>query len=305
LHDLDLSQSINAMTNMLRRILGEDIQVQFKFAMEPLFIHADAGMMDQVLMNLAVNSRDAMTKGGQLLIETSAVEFDESAAAKSAQIRPGKFICLTVSDTGGGIAPENLARIFEPFFTTKEVGKGTGLGLATIFGIVRQHHGWINVDSEVGEGTTFHIYLPRVEKISPQNAEPPKLTFMTGGNETILLVEDDPSLRASVKITLSRLGYRVLETANGAEALAVWKQHREAIHLLLTDLIMPGGMTGKDLSEWILTENPKLKVIYVSGYSAEIAGTDFQLQEGVNFLPKPFQSHKLAKIIRDRLDARP
>jgi PAS domain S-box-containing protein len=305
LRDLDLSQSIKAMTNMLRRILGEDIQVQFKFAMQPLFIHADAGMMDQVLMNLAVNSRDAMTKGGQLVIETSTAEFNESDAAKSAQIRPGKFICLTVSDTGGGIPPENLARIFEPFFTTKEVGKGTGLGLATIFGIVRQHHGWINVDSEVGHGTTFRIYLPRVEKMFPQNAEPPKLTSMPGGNETILLVEDDPSLRASVKITLSRLGYHVLETANGAEALAVWKQHGEVIHLLLTDLIMPGGMTGKDLSEWILNENPKLKVIYASGYSAEVAGADFKLQEGVNFLPKPFQSHKLAKIIRDNLDRQP
>jgi two-component system, cell cycle sensor histidine kinase and response regulator CckA len=305
LRDLDLSQSINGMANMLRRILGEDIQVQFKFAMQPLFIHADAGMMDQVLMNLAVNSRDAMTKGGQLVIETSTAEFNESDAAKSAQIRPGKFICLTVSDTGGGIPPENLARIFEPFFTTKEVGKGTGLGLATIFGIVRQHHGWINVDSEVGHGTTFRIYLPRVEKMFPQNAEPPKLTSMPGGNETILLVEDDPSLRASVKITLSRLGYHVLETANGAEALAVWKQHGEVIHLLLTDLIMPGGMTGKDLSEWILNENPKLKVIYASGYSAEVAGADFKLREGVNFLPKPFQSHKLAKIIRDNLDRQP
>jgi PAS domain S-box-containing protein len=305
LHDLDLSQSINNMANMLRRILGEDILVQFKFAMRPLFIHADAAMMDQVLMNLAVNSRDAMTKGGQLDIETSAAEFDASDAAKSVQIRPGKFICLAVSDTGTGIAPENLARIFEPFFTTKGVGKGTGLGLATIFGIVRQHHGWINVDSEVGQGTTFRIYFPCVEKMSPQNVEPLKLTSMPGGDETILLVEDDRSLRASVNITLSRLGYHVLEAANGVEALAIWKQQRDVIHLLLTDLIMPDGMTGKDLSERILQENPKLKVIYVSGYIPEIAGTDLKLQQGVNFLPKPFQSPKLAKIIRDRLDARP
>jgi CheY-like chemotaxis protein len=246
-----------------------------------------------------------MTKGGQLDIETSAAEFDASDAAKSVQIRPGKFICLAVSDTGTGIAPENLARIFEPFFTTKGVGKGTGLGLATIFGIVRQHHGWINVDSEVGQGTTFRIYFPCVEKMSPQNVEPLKLTSMPGGDETILLVEDDRSLRASVNITLSRLGYHVLEAANGVEALAIWKQQRDVIHLLLTDLIMPDGMTGKDLSERILQENPKLKVIYVSGYIPEIAGTDLKLQQGVNFLPKPFQSPKLAKIIRDRLDARP
>jgi PAS domain S-box-containing protein len=305
LRDLDLSQSINAMTNMLRRILGEDIQSQFKFAMQPLFIHADAGMMDQVLLNLAVNSRDAMPRGGRLGIETSAAEFDEKTAANSAQIRPGKFVCLSVSDTGVGIAPENLVRIFEPFFTTKGIGKGTGLGLATVFGIVRQHNGWIDVDSKVGEGTTFRIYLPRVATPPRQNVLTPELTSMPGGDETILLVEDDPSLRASMSATLLRLGYRVLEAANGLEALKTWTGRHESIQLLLTDLVMPGGITGKDLGEQISRENPRLKVIYASGYSAEVAGADFRLQEGVNFLPTPFQSHKLATIVRNRLDARP
>jgi two-component system cell cycle sensor histidine kinase/response regulator CckA len=302
LRDLDLNQSINNMTKMLRRILGEDIQMQFKFAIRTLFIHADAGMMDQILMNLAVNSRDAMPKGGRLVIETSAVDFDESVRHQSTQARPGSFVCLSVSDTGCGIAPEILPRIFEPFFTTKDVGKGTGLGLATIFGIVQQHQGWINVYSEGGHGTAFRIYLPRLAKKPGQNPEQPTLTSMRGGNETILLVEDDASLRASVRKTLSQLGYRVLEAVNGIEALEVWNQHRDEIHLLLTDLVMPGGMTGKDLAARLLEKNPKLRVIYASGYSAQVAGKDLPLEEGVNFLTKPFQAQKLAQTLRNCLD---
>jgi PAS domain S-box-containing protein len=300
--DLDLNQSISNMTKMLWRILGEDIKMQFKFAMQPLFIHADPGMMDQVLMNLAVNSRDAMPKGGRLVIETSTAEFDESVRGQSAQARPGSFVCLSVSDTGCGIPAENLPRIFEPFFTTKDVGKGTGLGLATVFGIVQQHQGWVHVYSEAGHGTTFRIYLPRLAGMSRQKPELPTLTSMRGGNETILLVEDDAFLRASVHKALSQLGYRVLEAINGIEALEVWKQHREEIHLLLTDLVMPGGMTGKDLAERLLPENPRLKVIYVSGYSAEVAGRDFPLEEGVNFLAKPVQAFKLAQTVRQILD---
>jgi PAS domain S-box-containing protein len=302
--DLDLSQSINSITNMLRRILGEDIQIQFKFALQPLFIHADAGMLDQVLMNLSVNSRDAMPRGGRLVIETSAVDFNETVTAQSAKGRPGAFVCLSVSDNGCGIPPENLSRIFEPFFTTKDVGKGTGLGLATLFGIVQQHNGWVNVYSEVGQGTTFRIYLPRLAKlsISPQKTEQPVLTTLRGGDETILLVEDDNFLRPSVRQTLTHLGYRVLEASNGIEALEVWKKHRDEIHLLLTDMVMPGGITGKELSVRLLQENPKLKVVYASGYSAEIISHDFPLKEGVNFLTKPFQAQKLAQIIRQSLD---
>jgi PAS domain S-box-containing protein len=300
--DRDLNQAINDMAKMLRRTLGEDIQLQFKFAMQSLFIHADAGMMDQVLMNLAVNARDAMPKGGQLVIETSAEDFDESVRAQSARASSGSLVCLSVSDTGCGIPPEVLPRIFEPFFTTKEAGKGTGLGLATVFGIVEQHQGWINVHSEVGHGTTFHIYLPQLTKISKREPEQPTLTSTRGGNETILLVEDDIFLRASVRKSLSQLGYRVLEAIDGIEALEVWKQNRGGIHLLLTDLVMPGGMTGKDLGERLLKENPKLKVIYASGYSGEIAGKDFPLEEGVNFLAKPFQTQKLAQTVRNCLD---
>ncbi|HUZ07052.1 MAG TPA: ATP-binding protein, partial [Candidatus Paceibacterota bacterium] len=286
-----------------RRTLGETIEVQFKFSLQSLPIHADAGMMDQVLMNLAVNGRDAMPDGGRLIIETSPVEFDEAAASHSNQIRPGKFVCLSVSDTGCGIAPENLSRIFEPFFTTKEVGKGTGLGLATVFGIVQQHHGWINVYSEAGHGTTFRIYLPRLAKMSEQKKEQSVLTPARGGGETILFVEDDKFLRPSLCQILSRLGYRVLVAANGVEAIEVWKQHRDEIHLLLTDLVMPGGINGMELAGQLLELNPKLKVIYASGYSAEVASKDFPLEEGVNFLNKPFELHKLAQTVRQMLDA--
>ena len=301
LRDLDLNESINNMTKMLRRTLGEQVQMEFKFAMQSIFIHADAGMMDQVLMNLAVNARDAMPKGGRLIIETSVVEFDEAAAVHSTLVRPGSFACLSVSDTGCGISADNQLRIFEPFFTTKDVGKGTGLGLATVFGIIQQHQGWINVYSEVGLGTTFRIYIPRLAKMSEQK-EKPALLPMRGGNETILLVEDDAFLRASVRVTLLQLGYHVIEAINGVEALEIWKQHRDEIHLLLTDLVMPGGINGMELGERLLKESPVLKVIYASGYSAEVAGKNSPLKEGVNFLTKPFQAHKLAQTVRQMLD---
>ena len=302
LRDLDLNQSINDMTKMLRRTIGDDIQVQFKYTMHPLLIHADAGMMDQVLMNLAVNAHDAMPKGGQLVIETSAVEFDESVRAQSPQGRPGSFVCLSVSDTGCGIPPEILPRIFEPFFTTKDIGKGTGLGLATVFGIVQQHQGWINVYSETGRGTVFRIYLPRLAVKPGQESGQPALTAVRGGKETILLVEDEGTLRTSMCKALSQLGYHVLESVSGVEAQKVWEQQHGEIHLLLTDMVMPGGVTGKDLAERFLTENPKLKVIYTSGYSVEVASRDFPLEEGLNFLTKPFGAHRLAQTIRNCLD---
>jgi two-component system cell cycle sensor histidine kinase/response regulator CckA len=297
-----LNQSINEMTKMLRRTLGENIQVQFKFAMEPLLIRADAGMMDQVLMNLAVNARDAMPKGGQLVIETSTVEFDESVRGQSPQARPGSFVCLSVGDTGCGIPPKNLLRIFEPFFTTKDVGKGTGLGLATVFGIVQQHQGWINVYSEAGHGTIFRIYLPRLAAKSGPESGQPEPAAVRGGNETILLVEDEKALRASMCKALSQLGYRVLESVSGVETQKVWEQHREEIDLLLTDMVMPGGMTGRDLAKRLLQENQKLKVIYTSGYSVEVASRDFPMEEGVNFITKPFGARKLAQTVRDCLD---
>jgi CheY-like chemotaxis protein len=277
--------------------------LQFKFAILPLVIHADAGMMDQVLMNLAVNACDAMPKGGQLVIETFAVDFDEVTAAQNPPARPGSFVCLSVGDSGCGIAPEILPRIFEPFFSTKEVGKGTGLGLATVYGIVQQHQGWIIVHSEVGLGTTVRVYLPRLARMSAPMPRQPALTHSRAGHETILLVEDDASLRASMCKTLSQLGYHVLEASNSVVALEVWKPNRDRIHLLLTDLIMPGEMTGKDLGKRLLKENPRLKVIYTSGYSAKVADGTFPLEDGINYLAKPFMAEKLAQTVRQNLDA--
>lgn len=300
--NLNLHDSITGMAKMLQRTLGELFQLKFNFSGDHLWLHADPGMIDQILLNLVVNARDAMPKGGQIIIETSAVELDEPSAGQTSKARAGAFVCLSVTDTGCGIAPEILPQIFEPFFTTKEVGKGTGLGLATVFGIVQQHKGWINVYSEVGRGSTFRIYLPRQAEDTDTKFISAPAGSAVGGNETILLVEDEPSLRLSLRTVLLRLGYRVLEAANGREALEVWRQHREEIRLLLTDMVMPGDLSGRDLADQILRENPKLKVIYSSGYSAEITTNDFLLQEGVNFLTKPFEAGKLAKTIRNRLD---
>jgi CheY-like chemotaxis protein len=209
---------------------------------------------------------------------------------------------VSVTDTGCGIPPEILPRIFEPFFTTKDIGKGSGLGLATVFGIVQQHQGWINVYSDVGRGTTFRIYLPRLIKASEQKVAREILNNMPGGTETILLVEDDHALRANVRSVLARLGYRVLEAPHGKAAAELWQQHRDEIRLLLTDMVMPGSMSGIDLAGELLKQDPKLKVIYASGYSADVASNDFPMEEGVNFLTKPFEVHKLAQTIRHCLD---
>jgi CheY-like chemotaxis protein len=209
---------------------------------------------------------------------------------------------LSVTDNGLGIPADVLPRIFEPFFTTKEPGKGTGLGLATVFGIVQEHKGWIKVYSEAGRGTTFRICLPRLANRSGPEAAPTELTTLPGGHETILLVEDDAHLRASMRTALAQLGYRVLEATNGIEARKIWKENRDAIHLLLTDLVMPGGINGMELAETFLQESPGLKVIYASGYSVEVARKDSRLDPGVNLLNKPFAAHKLAQMVRNRMD---
>jgi two-component system, cell cycle sensor histidine kinase and response regulator CckA len=256
-----------------------------------------------VLMNLAVNSRDAMPKGGRLVIDTSAVDFEDSIPAVSIKTRAGPFVCLSVSDTGCGITPENLLRVFEPFFTTKNADKGTGLGLATVFSIVQQHHGWINVYSEVGHGTTFRIYLPRLTSVSGGMLSQPELPALRGREETILLVEDDAFLRTAAQKTLPQSGYRVLAAMNGTEALKIWKLNRDKIRLLLTDLVLPGDINGRELGELLVKEEPKLKVIYTSGHGAEVAAEDLTLIEGANFIGKPFPAFKLSQTVGRALDA--
>ena len=299
---LDVNQVVAQMTRMLQRILGEDIEMRLQYAAQPVFVRADAGMLEQILLNLVVNSRDAMPKGGRLVVETTAADFDPAVVAQNPQRREGAFVCLSVSDNGCGIPTDLMPRIFEPFFTTKDVGKGTGLGLATVYGIVEQHYGWVEVSSEIGQGTTFRIYLPRLAATDAPGPANHDLATVRGGSETILLVEDEPSLRLLAQKYMTRLGYKIIEADSGVQALKIWPQHKNEIALLVTDLVMPGGVSGLELAEQLRRDLPGLKIIYTSGYSADIAGLDFSLQEGVNFLPKPFNPQNLARIVRKVLD---
>ncbi len=304
LQNLDLNDVVANLAKMLQRIIGEDVQMELRLHPRPLMTHADPGMLDQVLMNLVVNARDAMPKGGCLSIAVSERRVDDSISRQESDAAPGHYACLSVGDTGEGIAPEVLPRIFEPFFTTKGVGKGTGLGLATVFGIVKQHKGWIKVDNHPGHGVTFHVYFPACSSATSepdQVAEPPTPSLQ--GTETILLVEDELSVRAPMSLILRRHGYQVLEAANGVEALQLWPQCREQVALLLTDLVMPGGMGGHELARILEAEAPNLKVIYTSGYSAEIAGQDLHLLPGENYIQKPFSPVKLLNTVRQCLDS--
>lgn len=301
---LDMNKIVGHMTNMLGRLLGEDITLQLNYCQTPPIVEADAGMMEQILLNLAVNARDAMPKGGQLSIRITLMEVDAKYIARQPDARSGDFVCISVSDTGTGIVPENLPRIFEPFFTTKEVGKGTGLGLATVYGIVKQHQGWIELDSHVDRGTTFRIYIPRVTTEQAPVEKPTTAITVRGGNETILLVEDEKPVRELVARVLERYGYKIFQAETGPEALDVWKSNRRDIKLVLTDLVMPNNMNGRELAERMWAETPDLKVIFTSGYSADIVGKDFKLEPELNFLQKPYQPQALALTIRRCLDGK-
>jgi two-component system, cell cycle sensor histidine kinase and response regulator CckA len=253
-----------------------------------------------VLLNLAVNARDAMLRGGRLDIQLRAQAITEEHARLHPDNKPGTYVVLTVSDTGCGIPPENLDRIFEPFFTTKEVGRGTGLGLAMVYGIVKQHEGAIRVESTVGRGTTFEIFLPVSERAHTDSAAPRHTP--TRGTECVLLVEDEEPLRELVRCILESFGYSVIDAANGRRALEIWKQHRDKIDLLLTDIVMPEGMTGRDLAETLKQDKPSLRVLFSSGYSSDIIGKDFVLADGVNFLQKPYNPQTLAETVRQCLN---
>jgi nitrogen-specific signal transduction histidine kinase/FixJ family two-component response regulator len=300
--DQDLNELTAALTKLLARTLGEHIQFQTRCGSDLPAVHADRGMIEQVIMNLAVNARDAMPKGGRLAVTTAVQEFNESEQQSHPESRPGRFVCLSISDTGSGIAPEHLARIFEPFFTTKELGKGTGLGLATVYGIVKQHDGWIEVDSLLGQGTTFKVYLPALSHQAAAPAAPVVTPPARGGNETILVVEDEPALRSLVRTVLQRQGYRVFTASSGVEALQNWSQRLDQIDLLLTDLVMPDGLTGWELAKQLQGEKPDLKAIYMSGYSSEINGHDSVMAKDVHFLPKPFGPRVLTDAVRGCLD---
>jgi len=297
-----LRDSIDDLAKMLRRLIGEHIKLQIRQAPALPMINADAGMMDQVVMNLVVNARDAMPKGGEITISTEAVAVDDEHAARNSEARVGPHACLCVRDTGCGIPPDVLPRIFEPFFTTKEVGKGTGLGLATVYGIVKQHQGWIEVESQVDVGTAFKVFLPAVAPTASATGKKIDTSLARRGNETILLVEDEASLRALTRAMLERHGYRVVEAASGVDAIAQWEQHGAEVQLLLTDLVMPDGLTGRQLAKRLQAGRPELKVIYTSGYTMNMEGTSFNVRDAGNFLQKPYRPEHLFKAIRECLD---
>jgi two-component system cell cycle sensor histidine kinase/response regulator CckA len=294
--DLDLRETVSSVLRLLRRVLGENIVVKSSFAPASSFIHGDPGMMEQVLMNLALNARDAMPSGGELTVRLEPTRMPEEEGRL--------YVCLSVSDTGCGIPSENLPRIFDPFFTTKEIGKGTGLGLATVFGIVQQHRGRIEVDSVIGQRTTFRVFLPALEASSSPRSIAPASTAVRSGRETILVVEDDPAVRTTVLTVLKRCGYRVLHANSAASALQFGEDPSQEIDLLLTDLVMPGGVSGRQLAEQLRTLAPAIKVLYTSGYSPEIVARQFVLEAG-QLLQKPYTVAVLAASVRQCLDGPP
>ncbi len=299
---LDMNKIVGNMTDLLGRLLGEDVSLQLNYCPSPAVVEADVGMMEQVLLNLAVNARDAMPKGGSLSVRISIVDLNEAHVQHHPEARVGRFVCVSKTDTGCGIPPENLQRIFEPFFTTKEVGKGTGLGLATVYGIVKQHRGWIEVESTVGQGTTFRIYIPYVGSGQAETEKPTTQINIRGGTETILLVEDERAVRELVSRVLQKYGYKILPASNGVEALETWNRHKNEISMLFTDLVMPDNMNGRELAEKLWAERPGLKVIFTSGYSTDIVGKDFKLDPELNYLQKPYQPQLLALAVRRCLD---
>jgi PAS domain S-box-containing protein len=299
---VDINDVVRNMTRMLQRALGEHITLTAHCSTQLPLVKADVGMLEQVLLNLAVNARDAMPNGGQLTIATGERELRDVPQA-GFDVTPGPHVFVAVSDSGAGIAKELLPHIFEPFFTTKDVGKGTGLGLATVYGIVRQHQGWIDVASEPGRGTTFCFYLP-VTSARPVEEE---LSMSAGedlprGTETLFVVEDEDALRQLVVTVLEACGYTVIAAHSGVNALELWPEYASRVQLLLTDLVMPGGVTGRELAERLRKDKPDLRVVYTSGYTATQSGTGEPLVEGANFLQKPYQPDMLARIVRAALD---
>jgi len=297
---LDLNTVLSNLEKMLRRIIGEDIELMMHLAKDLGRVKTDPGQIEQVIMNLTVNARDAMKEGGKLTIETANVELDETYARKHVAVTPGRYVMLAVSDTGIGMTLEVRGHVFEPFFTTKEKGKGTGLGLSTVYGIVKQSEGYIWVYSELGRGSTFKIYLPRIDEPMDELKEKVMEEFPRG-NETILVVEDDEEVRRlSVRILKER-GYKVLEAAQGLDAFVTCDEHEGPIHLLLTDVVMP-KMNGRELAEHIAEIRPGIKVLYMSGYTDNTIARHGILEKDMNYIQKPFSVEKLARKVREVLD---
>ena len=302
---VDLCRIIVALETMLRRLVGEDVEMVTNFAPECGKVLVDPGQMEQVVMNLVVNARDAMPGGGKLTIDATEVLLNEEFAAEHIGVTPGAHVLLAVSDTGIGMDEATRARMFEPFFTTKEPGKGTGLGLATVFGIVKQSGGIIEVFSEAKRGTTIKVYLPMVDRSALiRSSAPPPNDGPLHGSETILLVEDDEQVRALARTILCRYGYDVLDAQSGGDALLLCEQFASPIHLLVTDVVMR-RMSGRELAERLLKVRPGMRVLYMSGYTDDAVVRHGIFYSKVAFIQKPITPEPLVRKVREALDAMP
>lgn len=298
---LDLNSVVDDLGKMLHRLIGEDVELEIRLDPELGHVKADRGQIDQIIMNLAVNSRDAMPEGGKLTIETSNVELDDSYASEHVDARTGRHVMLAISDNGSGMDKQTRSRIFDPFFTTKELGKGTGLGLSTVYGIVKQSGGHIGVYSEPGMGTTFKVYLPRIEGELDGNEPRAPASSYPKATETILLVEDETSVRKLARTILQDGGYTVVDAASGQEALEISRQHNGQIHLLLTDVVMP-GTSGREVAQSVVTSRPEMRVLYMSGYTDDAIVHHGILDARTPFIQKPFTPNALLRKVRDLLD---
>lgn len=299
---LDLNEAVSGIQKMLTRVIGEDIELLAELGSNPMTVRADPGQLEQVLMNLAVNARDAMPQGGKIVMATSHVEVG-TEESRDLDLPPGRYVMLRVTDTGHGMDQKTLSHVFEPFFTTKPMGKGTGLGLATVYGIVKQSGGSIRVESDTEHGTGFRIYLPAVAGEGTGAIGRPGTPYVMGGSETILVAEDEPDLRELTKLFLESYGYRVLEAASADEALKIAENFGERLHLLLTDVVMP-GMSGRQLAEKIHSNRPETKIVYMTGYTDDMVVQYKVLEPGVQLLQKPFTKIELAQKVRSTLDGR-
>jgi len=300
---LNLNELVEDIEKMLRRLIGEDVQLRTTLAKDMGNVRADPGQLEQVILNLVVNARDAMPTGGTLIIETANAELSEQYAELHQPVVPGGYVMLAVSDTGSGMTPEIRGRIFEPFFTTKEAGRGTGLGLSTVYGIVKQSGGSIWVYSELGQGTTFKIYLPAVDAPADDLSTAAAFARDLSGSETVLVVEDDEQLRRLTHRALDAQGYTVLVADRGGTALDISRRHKGDIDLLLTDVIMP-DTNGRKLAETIRAARPGLRVLYMSGYPDGAIASHGMLEPGVAYLAKPFTTEAITRKVREVLEAR-
>jgi two-component system, cell cycle sensor histidine kinase and response regulator CckA len=299
---IDLNSIVLGLEKLLGRLLGENIEMVTRCAANVANVKADPAQVEQVLMNLVVNARDAMPKGGRLTVETANVSLDSTYARDHVAVKPGRYVMLAVSDTGVGMSPETVAHIFEPFYTTKESGQGTGLGLSTVYGIVKQSGGYIWVYSEPGKGSTFKVYLPHVKAPADAKPETAKVPAARKGTETVLVVEDEEAVRELTSMILNANGYVVLPAQSALEAEHFSVNHPGEIHLLLTDIMMP-GTSGRELARRIIARHPRIRVLYMSGYTDNVLAQGGVLEDGVSFLQKPFTPATLAQKVRDVLDS--